>query len=102
MKIIKAKNKITNQIEEFEVIPNYDYKKVGTSNVWDNRVFKMEYELTSTPPDCGFDVQEIVKYKEEERKIVSINHIEDLFGLEPTWEPEETVWVRMENCSKLD
>ena len=66
---LKAKNKKSGEIEEFEVIPNNDYKKTGTNNVLDSRVFKMEYEVLDNAPvedwEERFDKQFVVDNGED-------------------------------------
>jgi len=43
-------------------------------------------------------INDTVIYKREKRKVVCIDDIENLYGLEPINEPEDIIWVRKENC----
>ena len=63
MKKIKAKHKYTGEICEFVEIISPEYQKVGTNNVLDNRVFKMEYEIIDDEPKSMCCYKPVIKHE---------------------------------------
>lgn len=47
----------------------------------------------------NINIGDKVFYDQKERKVLCLDFIENLVGIEPITEPEEIVWVRFENIS---